>query len=61
MHGCHTGLRDANIDAAVYGFRDDQRFESDAPYRQGWEDGYRYCYERERMYPRSIGGGAKSN
>ncbi len=50
--GCDSGYSEASRDGYSLAYRKDQaRYESDAEYRGGWDEGYIVCYEDEWRMP----------
>ncbi len=56
--GCDSGYTEAYRDGYSQRYaKDEARFESDAEYRSGWDDGYAVCYEDEWRMPYIMPGG----
>ncbi len=50
--GCDSGYSEAVRDGYALAYRRDQaRYDSNAEYRGGWDDGYAACYEDEWRMP----------
>jgi hypothetical protein len=57
---CGAGYRDAGRPMSPGAYRKDvQRYQSDADYRNGWDQGYMACYEDERRTPKMMGLGGR--
>lgn len=55
--GCEWGFMEAGRDqyTSIY-YKDVERLEEDAEYREGWEDGYAICFEEGSRYLQLMGG-----
>ncbi len=52
VEGCDTGYADAGRGAYDQARRrNDERYDSDPEYREGWREGYKECFEEEQRTP----------
>jgi len=51
-NACINGYIDAGRPGVAYADLDPARYASDPRYRQGWDDGYSTCYDREYRTPK---------
>ena len=54
--GCDSGYADAGRDGEDLSYRRGAEYERDEAYRDGWHEGYDYCFEDEQKHPRLIPG-----
>jgi len=54
--GCDSGYTEAGRDGYSRNYRKGAEYGTESDYKQGWDEGYTYCYERERRTPWMMGG-----
>jgi hypothetical protein len=62
IHGCNSGLQDADWDGWEDRYYKDALYGRDADYKSGWDQGYNNCYQYglARPRPESDHGGGTS-
>jgi hypothetical protein len=55
-NGCLNGYEQGGRPSIIAEPRDNELYATDAEYRQGWEDGFKKCYDRALSIPVPEGG-----
>lgn len=59
--GCDSGYTDAGRDGYSQNYRKGAEYGTDPEYKRGWDEGYKYCFDREQRMPWMLGGGETIN